>query len=61
MYPANKIKLETTINLGGSSGMVQYSPQNDIIGMNKDDDEPFLFFEVKRPQKYMSSMDKAIK
>ena len=60
MYPITKIKLETTVSLGGSTGMTQFSPQNDIIVMNQDNTAPYLFFEVKRPQKYTSAMDKAI-
>lgn len=60
MYPINKIKIETTVGLGGSSGLTQYSPQNDIIVMNPNNEDPYLFIEVKRPQKYTSSMDRAI-
>lgn len=59
-YSIERIKLEESVNLGGSTGKTQYSTENDIIIMDKDNKEVYMFIEVKRPQVYISLMERTI-
>ncbi|WP_196769062.1 restriction endonuclease subunit M [Neomoorella thermoacetica] len=60
-YPLSKIELEKRVVLGGSRGSSQFSPENDIIVKNSDNDQPYLFIEVKPYYHYFSQMDKHLK